>query len=138
MNGAPQECDNAAADAMNNNPEIASDWKGRVLLHIQAKENDKPMKTVSQMDPDIKKKAIELKYLEKEDYELMIEIGQGITLPEKDKDYRICVKVMDEEWVCEKPKEKKGEYVRWHSRSKVLKWKMPRNEYSVFTGKTKE
>ena len=34
MNGAPQECDNAAADAMNNNPEIASDWKGRVLLHI--------------------------------------------------------------------------------------------------------
>ena len=90
------------------------------------------------MDPDIKKKAIELKYLEKEDYELMIEIGQGITLPEKDKDYRICVKVMDEEWVCEKPKEKKGEYVRWHSRSKVLKWKMPRNEYSVFTGKTKE
>ena len=46
MNGAPQECDNEAADAMNNNPEIASDWKGKVLLHIQATENDKPQKQV--------------------------------------------------------------------------------------------
>jgi len=34
MNGAPQECENEAADAMNNNPDIASDWKGKVLLHI--------------------------------------------------------------------------------------------------------
>ena len=28
MNGAPQENTNAAADAMNKDPSIASDWKG--------------------------------------------------------------------------------------------------------------
>lgn len=90
------------------------------------------------MDPDIKKKAYELKYQEDEEYQLLIEIGQGITLPEPEKDYKVCIKVLDHEWVCEKPKEKKGAYVRWHNRSPVLKWKLPKNAYSVFSGKTAE
>ena len=32
--GSPKDNDNEVADAMNSNPDIASDWKGMVLLHI--------------------------------------------------------------------------------------------------------
>ena len=45
---------------------------------------------------------------------------------------------MDREWTSEIPKEKKGEYVRWHSRSPVLSWDFPKNEHSIFSGKTEE
>ena len=45
---------------------------------------------------------------------------------------------MDKEWTSEKPKEKKGEYVRWHSRSELLKWDFPKNDYSIYCGKTVE
>ena len=68
------------------------------------------------MDPEIKKQAKEQGYLNKEDYQLMIEIGQGVTLFEPDKDYKVVVKVQEWEWTSEIPKEKKGAYVRWHSR----------------------
>lgn len=36
------------------------------------------------------------------------------------------------------PKEKKGEYLRWHSRSEELNWQLPKNEHSIFSGKTPE
>lgn len=78
---------------MNENPDLASDWKGHVLLHIGAKENDKPQKGVKTMDPEIKKRAVAEGYLKKEQYRVLIEIGQGITLPEPDKDYRVVVKI---------------------------------------------
>ena len=66
---------------MNDNPDIASDWKGKVLMHIHAEENDKPKKQKETADPELKNKARELGFLEEEDYELMVEIGQGVTLP---------------------------------------------------------
>lgn len=45
---------------------------------------------------------------------------------------------MDKEWRSEEPKEKKGAYLRWHSRSELLQWDLPKNEYSIFAGKTEE
>ena len=66
---------------MNKNPNHASDWKGIVLLHIEAEENEKPKKTVETMNPEIKKAAIEKGFYDKEEHELLIEIGQGVTLP---------------------------------------------------------
>ena len=78
---------------MNENPDIASKWKGMVLLHIQAEANDKPKKSVETMDPEIKKNAEELGFLGEEtgndDYELMVEVGQGILLPEPDAYYKV-------------------------------------------------
>lgn len=138
MNGAPIENKNEYADKMNESPDLASDWKGFVLLHIQAKEDDKPQKGMKNMDPEIKKRAMAEGYLKKELYQVQIEVGQGITLPEEDKDYRVVVKVMDKEWRSDVPKEKKGAYVRWHRRSELLTWDLPKNEYSVFAGKTEE
>lgn len=59
LNGSPAENTNEAADEMNENPEIASDWKGMVLLHISAEENDKPKKGVTTMEPEIRTRAKE-------------------------------------------------------------------------------
>jgi len=64
----------------------------------------------------------------------MIEIGQGITMPHKDTDYKVKVSVENNSWVTSVPKEKKGEYVRWSDRSdKPLKWKLPKNPFSLFS-----
>lgn len=40
---------------MNENPELASDWKGNILMHIEAVENDKPKKDVQPINDDKKK-----------------------------------------------------------------------------------
>ena len=79
--GSPAEATGAAADAMNNDPNLASDWKGMVLMHIQVEENDKPKKGMETMDPEIKKTAIAEGFMEMVNYEMICEIGQGITLP---------------------------------------------------------
>ena len=60
---------------MNMNPDIASDWKGRVLLHIQSEELDKPKKGMEQMDPEVKKQAAAEGYFDLEPYEFLFEIG---------------------------------------------------------------
>lgn len=44
--GSPADNSGVEADAMNKNPDIASKYKGMVLLHIQAESNDKPRKGV--------------------------------------------------------------------------------------------
>ena len=118
---------------MNDNPDIASDWKGKVLMHVHAEENDKPRKAMEQADAELKQRAKELGFLDEEEYELLVEIGQGVTLPQEDKDYKIRVTVKDREWESEVPKEKKGEYTRWSCRSPVLQWKLPKNPFSEFS-----
>ena len=66
MNGAPIENNNEHADKMNESPDLASDWKGFVLLHVKATENDKPQKGMKTMDSEIKKRAFAEGYLKKE------------------------------------------------------------------------
>lgn len=91
--GSPKDNSGAEADSMNENPELASDWKGSILLHISAQENDKPRKGVDDLkDEPVKIKKEEKKdwwpeelglktraknegWLMKEDYEMMFEVG---------------------------------------------------------------
>lgn len=44
--GSPKDNNNEEAEVMNSNPECASDWKGSILIHVSAKEDDKPKKGV--------------------------------------------------------------------------------------------
>jgi len=41
--GSPLDCSGKMTDLMNNNPEIASFWKGRILLKATCEETEKPM-----------------------------------------------------------------------------------------------
>lgn len=60
--GSPKDNTGPVADAMNQNPDIASDWKGQVLIHISAVETDKPMKGVIDLDFALKEEAKEKGY----------------------------------------------------------------------------
>ncbi len=46
--------------------------------------------------------------------------------------------VEDYNWNTEEPKETKGEYARWSCRSEVLSWKLPKNDFSVFSRSLEE
>lgn len=51
--GAPKDKDNKAAKNMNENPELGSLWKGRILMQIFAVKTEKPVYKVQQMnEPD--------------------------------------------------------------------------------------
>lgn len=40
------------SDRMNANPEVASLWKGRILMQCLAEETEKPLLLVQQLDDD--------------------------------------------------------------------------------------
>jgi len=40
--GCPLSCSGTNSDMMNSNPEVASTWKGRVLMQVTSKKTKKP------------------------------------------------------------------------------------------------
>ena len=52
--GAPPDTDGDVADKMNDNPEIASHWRGRMLLEISCEECDKPKKGVEKLEKEVR------------------------------------------------------------------------------------
>jgi len=46
-------------DMMNDNPEFASQWKGRLLMHISCEESKHPEKKEISLEPHIKQAAID-------------------------------------------------------------------------------
>lgn len=52
--GAPMGVSGKATDRMNNNPELASLWKGRVLVHTSSEETEKPKLIARKMKPEMK------------------------------------------------------------------------------------
>ena len=92
--GAPPDSDNdKVADQMNDNPEMASHWRGRMLVQVFCAEDDKPKKLCQKLDPKVKEEAQEAGYFNDEEYEMFVEVGQGVALPERDKKYTVKVKI---------------------------------------------
>ena len=60
---------------MNDNPEIASHWRGRMLLEISCEECDKPKKGVEKLDPEIRAAAEAAGFFEEEEFEIWCEFG---------------------------------------------------------------
>jgi hypothetical protein len=46
------DCSGKNTDLMNANPEVASFWKGRILMQCLAEETEKPLLLVQQLDDD--------------------------------------------------------------------------------------
>lgn len=93
--GAPPDTSGDVADMMNDNPEMASHWRGRMLLQIWCEEDDKPKKGVQKLEPEVKEMAVEMGYFQDEEYEMFVEFGQGISLPEDNHKYNVRLKVQD-------------------------------------------
>lgn len=111
--GAPTGVSGKMTDAMNKNPEIASLWKGRILMRCTCEETEKPLllvKKIHQEDIDLAKPC-----LLNRSYAASIFIAGGIGLPFDNTDFEVGVRVADKEWMTGLPKVKKAKYNRYNA-----------------------
>ena len=107
---------------MNENPELASAWLGRCLMHIECADSKHPERKQQPLNEDIKPKAMELGLYAENEYEIIADIGLGICLPDDEK-YTIKIKIGDFELNSSKPKEAKKGYNRWSERFNTTTFK---------------
>lgn len=50
--GSPLGCSGANTDEMNANPEVASTWKGRILMQVTAEKTEKPLCMMRQLSKE--------------------------------------------------------------------------------------
>ena len=86
---------------MNENPEIASLWKGRILMQVLAEKTDKPVLRIQNIAKEEVEKAAQ--YLVDREYSLMINIVSAIGLPKDDEKYEVVVRLADKEWSTGQP-----------------------------------
>ncbi len=58
---------------MNENPELASTWKGRILMQVSAEKTEKPQLIVENLKPE--EKAGAAKYITEHEFEVIAEVG---------------------------------------------------------------
>ena len=71
----------SVSDAMNDNPELGSCWKGRVLMHIEASDAKHPERRAQILEETVKQSAIALGLFQESLYDVIAEIGMGVSLP---------------------------------------------------------
>ena len=114
--GAPVDIGGSYAAQMNENPEIASLWKGRILMQVLAVKTDKPVLRVQNIPEEEVKKAAE--YLRDRKYAVRVQITSAIGLPKEDEKYEVVVRLADREWSSGKAVVNKGRYNRFNYRNK--------------------
>lgn len=110
--GAPLKCSGKNTNKMNLNPEIASFWKGRILVQCIAEETDKPLLLVRKIDPDEIENA--KKCLELRKYSVSCFIAGVMSLPVDNKEFYVTVRIADKEWSSGDPKVVKAKYNRFN------------------------
>ena len=84
---------------MNENPELGSFWKGRVLMQVFAIKTDKPVYKVEPIPEEDCEKARSL-YLKQRRFRFMAQVNSAIALPKDDVQYEIQIKVGEHEINC--------------------------------------
>ena len=56
--GSPRGYSGSMCDLMDQNPELGSEWKGRILMHIEAKDAKHPERKEQVLDSRIKESAM--------------------------------------------------------------------------------
>ena len=128
--GAPSArelIESSVATTMNANPELATTWKGRILVHFAVDDTESPeSKTVKLMDEAKKafyEKPMVMSALAWKRYEIIAEVGSGVNLPE-DKKYKVRLQIgafknekdVDYCETTEEPKETYHRFNRWSQR----------------------
>jgi hypothetical protein len=83
--GCPEGVSGHNSDKMNANPEIASWWKGRVLVQCLAEKTEKPLLKVDRCPDDAVETAKE--YFRPRKYAISLFISGAYALPYDDKKY---------------------------------------------------
>ena len=120
--GAPTSYSGKHCDLMNKEPNSASYWKGRVLMHVQAQETDKPkllMRTIQ--DEQLIKDSEN--HLKDNIYVVNCQAIAGMNMPEQREEYKLQIRIADNEFETKqdptfntKKKQdnsKGGGYCRW-------------------------
>jgi len=122
--GSPLGCSGDNTNRMNEFPEIASTWKGRILMHIQAYDTKNPEMKLAPLDPEFKNKCMKEGAFNLEEFEIIAEFGSGICLP-GNKKYKVRIQINDFTIDSSDPVEQKGNYNRWSNRTAVTPFKGP-------------
>ena len=114
--GAPVDFTNSTAKSMNENPEIASLWKGRILMQVLAEKTEKPVLRIQ----NIPKGDVEMasQHLVDRQYQMMVQTTAAIGLPQEDTKYEVVVRIADKEFSTGSPAMHKGSYNRYNWRNK--------------------
>lgn len=113
--GAPVGFSNDAAKNMNDNPAMASFWKGRILIQVEAVKTEKPLLMVEDIDPELIEKA--RPHLLDKKYQIMVQINSAVSLPQPMTDYEVVVRVGEHEIRTGNPPFKKERYNRFNFRT---------------------
>ena len=115
--GAPVGYSGSSCTKMNDNPEVASTWKGRVLVEYWVEDCKFPEFKIRNID--VKDNFDRAKFAEMtnkaSEYTVAIELGSGFVLPSEQK-YKLKLAIGDEEWQTGDPKTQKGDHCRWNER----------------------
>jgi len=71
--GSPLNVSGETKKAMNENPDIASTWKGRLLMQVTATKTEAPELGINDIPEDQLEGA--KKYMEPKEYEFIAEVG---------------------------------------------------------------
>lgn len=98
--GAPMEMSGKWVDKMNENPEVASYWKGRILVQAVAELSEKPLLLVKDMEPDVIELAEDC--YEMRDYQVRCFFYGALNCPEVG-EFGVSMRIADKEWKLDKP-----------------------------------
>ena len=115
--GAPKDKTNKAAENMNENPELGSTWKGRILMQVFAVKTEKPVYKVEQIPEENVEYAQQ--YLVNRTFRFMTQINSAIALPKENEKYEVVVRIADFEITTGEAVFNKGRYNRFNFRTDV-------------------
>jgi hypothetical protein len=110
--GAPMDISGKITDKMNENPEIASFWKGRILMRCSCEKTEKPKLKVKQLDEAEIKEA--RKNLENRIFSARVFVNQLMNTPKENEKYIVEVRIADKEWTSGEPRSSKSKYNRFN------------------------
>jgi len=114
--GAPLDKSNKTAEMMNENPELGSLWKGRILMQVFALKTEHPVYKVEQIPEEVVIEAQQ--YTVDRTYRFMTQINCAMALPEEDTKYEIVMSIADKEITTGEAVYCKGSYNRFNFRTK--------------------
>jgi hypothetical protein len=112
--GAPVGRSGTNTNRMNEHPESASTWKGRILVEYWCEDYKYPTFEKKPIPPDFDRYCFD-NALEPREYVVIGEFGTGMCLPSNES-YRLKLCIGDVAFDSDKPKNHKADWCRWDTR----------------------
>jgi hypothetical protein len=114
--GSPLDVRGKNTNMMNNNPELGSLWKGRILIQCKCEETEKPLLLVRNLE---EKEIIESRqFLPNRTFSVCMFIAAAIGVPFDNENFFVTVRIGDQEWTSGDPPYKSAKYNRYN-------WRIP-------------